>query len=143
MKKVSLFVLSILLFYTGLSLGQTIPDACDWGSQISKTAVAVSSSTVGTFEICPAVAGKFCYLCACDVTLGGTSPTIQFEQGSSPTCSSPTVSSGTMTASAGQPLYYGIGVISALVTSAANKDICYVTTGTSPTVNGTCWYIQY
>jgi hypothetical protein len=109
---------------------------------IDKSSFSVAISTATTTVVQAGSAGKRVYVCAFTIIwTSGTTPTIQFEVGTGGTCGTPTVKTGAMAipVTSGQGLIVGAG--HTLFSGVAGQDMCIVSTGTTPTVNGWVTYV--
>lgn len=111
---------------------------------IDKSSFSVAISTATTTAIQAGTAGKRVYVCAFTIIYtSGTSPTIQFEVGTGGTCGAATaVKTGVIAiqATVGTGLIVGAG--HTLFSGAAAQDMCIVSTGTTPTVNGWVTFVS-
>lgn len=104
---------------------------------IDKSSFSVAISTATTTAVQAGTAGKRIYVCAFTIIYtSGTTPTVQFEVGTGGTCTSPTAKTGVIAvqATAGTGLIVGAG--HTLFSGAAGQDMCILSAGTTPTVNG-------
>lgn len=109
---------------------------------IDKSSFSVAISTATTTVVQAGSAGKRVYVCAFTIVYtSGTTPTVQFEVGTGGTCTSPTVKTGVIAiqATSGTGLVVGAG--HTLFSGTAGQDMCIVSTGTTPTVNGWVTYV--
>lgn len=86
-------------------------------------------------------AGQQIFICSITATGGGTTPSIQFEFGTGATCGTGTTTlSGVMLPTAGQVLPLGYG--GAIYTLPASNDFCAVIAGTTPSWQGSIFYVK-
>lgn len=118
-------------------------DPCASAS-IDKSSFSVAISTATTTAVQAGAAGKRVYVCAFTIIYtSGTTPTIQFEVGTGGTCGAATaVKTGVIAiqATSGTGLIVGAG--HTLFSGTAAQDMCIVSTGTGPTVNGWVTFVQ-
>lgn len=130
---------SLVFGITGITSQPVDPCA---SAAIDKTSFSVAISTATTTVVQAGSAGKRVYVCAFTIIwTSGTTPTIQFEVGTGGTCATPTVKTGAMAipVTSGQGLIVGAG--HTLFSGTAGQDMCIVSTGTTPTVNGWVTYV--
>lgn len=104
---------------------------------IDKSSFSVAISTATTTVVQAGSAGKRVYVCAFTIIwTSGATPSIQFEVGSAGNCTSPTAKTGVMAlpVTSGQGLIVGAG--HTLFSGTAGQDMCIVSAGTTPTLNG-------
>jgi hypothetical protein len=110
---------------------------------IDKSSFSVAISTATTTAVQAGVAGKRVYVCAFTIIYtSGTTPTVQFEVGTGGTCGTGTTAkTGVMAivATSGQGLIVGAG--HTLFSGTAGQDVCILSAGTTPTVNGWVTYV--
>lgn len=115
------------------------------GGTIQKSVIAVSASATTTTVV--AISGStVVYVCGWSIYIqAGTTPAFQLESSTVGSCASGNVNItgvyGGIAGSIGE-LFNSPGVNGPFYTSPAGGTICIVTTGTTPTVNGTLWYVQ-
>lgn len=127
----------------GLQIGDNANSAILQICNFSKP-VAIASAT--TTEIVPAVTNKAVRVCGFILTATGTTPTVQFETGTKTTnpCDTGTATlSGAMAPTSGSVLAFGSAAIGASSFYGANSgELCIVTGGTGPSVQGILFYTQ-
>lgn len=98
------------------------------------TPIAIASAT-STIIAVPTQNNQQIYVCGFSLTEAGTTPTFKFEQATGALCvTSPTALSGTYAPVVGQPIVQsGPGTI---FSAAANFNVCIVTGGTGPSLQG-------
>lgn len=108
---------------------------------INKSSLSIAISTATTTQLVALASGETIYVCNVTLTAGGTAPTIKFETGSSTTCSTPTVLTGTFAPAVGGILKIeGAGV---QLQSASGKALCAVTADSgTPSFQGYMVYVQ-
>lgn len=126
---------SLAFGITGITSQPVDPCA---SASIDKSSFSVAISTATTTAIQAGAAGKRVYVCAFTIIYtSGTTPTIQFEVGTGGTCGTGTTAkTGVMAiqATAGTGLIVGAG--HTLFSGTAAQDMCILSAGTTPTVNG-------
>lgn len=109
---------------------------------IDKSSFSVAISTATTTAIQAGTAGKRVYVCAFTIIYtSGTTPTIQFEVGTGGTCGTGTTAKTgviAIQATVGTGLIVGAG--HTLFSGTAAQDVCILSAGTTPTVNGWVTY---
>lgn len=107
------------------------------GRAKSSTAVGVTASA----EIIAAVGGLSIYVCGYNVSLTGTTPTMQFQYGTGAVCATGGIlRSGPFAPLTGSMLTYGPG--STLFSTPVSQALCIMTTGTTPSVQGVLTYVH-
>jgi hypothetical protein len=127
---------SVLLGFGVTGIQSQPVDPCA-SAAVDKSSFSVAISTATTTVVQAGSTGKRVYVCAFTIIWSsGTTPTIQFEVGTGGTCGTPTVKTGAMAlpVTSGQGLIAGAG--HTLFSGTAGQDMCIVSTGTTPTVNG-------
>lgn len=139
--RVSAFSSGIVAAQISLAFGVTgvtsqPVDPCA-SAAIDKSSFSVAISTATTTVVQAGSAGKRVYVCAFTIIwTSGATPTVQFEVGTGGTCATPTVKTGAMAlpVTSGQGLIVGAG--HTLFSGAAGQDMCVLSAGTTPTING-------
>lgn len=117
-------------------------DPCS-NPSIPKSQVKVAISTATTTELVAAAAGKSVYGCAFQASDVGTSPTLVFEYGTkvSTACDTgATALTGTIVVATGTIL--AIHPSATFVQTIAANELCLVSGGTTPSVQGYFTYVQ-
>lgn len=125
---------SLAFGITGITSQPVDPCA---SAAIDKSSFSVAISTATTTAVQAGSAGKRVFVCAFTIIYtSGTTPTVQFEVGTGGTCTSPTAKTGVIAiqATSGTGLIVGAG--HTLFSGAAGQDMCILSAGTTPTVNG-------
>lgn len=119
------------------------PDPC-WNPFVAKTPVKVNISSATTTELVAAVASEKVYLCGGKLSMVGTTPTAQFEYGtkSSTACDTgATTLTGAFAPTSGSLLGFGETDGTQIVTIASNE-LCLVSGGTGPSIQGYVLIVQ-
>ena len=126
--------------------GQAVPfstgDVCQ-NPYIAKSAAILNISSATTTSLVNAVAGKKIYLCTFNAVVSGTSPTLQFISGTQTTTAcdtAPNTLSGVMPFTSGY--FLDIDNIASSFTGSAGGQLCVVSGGTTPSVQGFIIYVQ-
>lgn len=133
---------SVFLVYGVTGITSQPVDPCA-SAAIDKSSFSVAISTATTTAVAAGASGKRIYVCAFTIIWSsGTTPTIQFEVGTGGTCGTPTVKTGAMAipVTSGQGLIVGAG--HTLFSGTAGQDMCILSAGTAPTVNGWVTFVQ-
>ena len=105
---------------------------------------AINVTAAGTSVIVAAVASQAIHVCGWNFTATGTSPTIEFEQGTqttTPCDTGPAALTGTFAPAAGSYISSG-GAAGSVFSAAAGDQLCVVAGGTGPGVQGVLTYVQ-
>lgn len=111
---------------------------------INKPSVAINITTATTTEVVAAVASAKVFVCGWSLTAGGTTPTALIETGTKTTTACDTGAAaltGAMAPSVGANLK-SAGTGAMQVTGAASGEICIVSGGTTPSLQGYLSYVQ-
>lgn len=123
----------------------TLPstDPCE-SSGVAKSSVVLNTSTATTTLLVALASSKVIFVCGYDASMGGTSPTAKFVYGTqvtNPCDTGQTALTGTYLISVGNELSAGQAGQTVFAT-AASQQLCLVTTGTNPSVQGVLTYVQ-
>jgi hypothetical protein len=132
---------------SGLSLFQTAAvgsDPCQNPSLVKSSApIAVTSAT--TTNLVTAVTGSYITVCKFQLSVVGTSPTVQFEYGTDTSTACDT-GAAALTGAMVIPtttIFASIGAENDTLRTPMSQELCLVTTGTgSPTFEGYVTYVQ-
>jgi hypothetical protein len=127
-----LFMLALLL----LAATPAFAGGCDDMGTVPQS-MPLNITTATTTKIVSALAGHPTFVCSISGTVTGTSPTFKLEYGtqtSTPCDTGTTALSGTIAPTAGTPFNLGYG--RDLVIAPPGQQLCIVTGGTSPSLQG-------
>lgn len=131
--------------FASVGSGTSITDPCQ-NPQVAKYTAPVAVSGTGNADIIGpgtgvAVSGAQLYVCALNVTVAGTTPTVEFFAGPTSACSTVTTAlSGTMVPTAGSPLAMAAGGASLFVVDRGYF-FCTTLGGTSPSMQGVMTFV--
>lgn len=104
---------------------------------VAKSSVAVTA----TGELVALTASQVVYACGFYATLGGTTPTVQFQTGTGSACGTGTANlSGAFAPTVGVDLVLGHG--GTIMKSATSGALCIALAGTTPTIAGVMSYVK-
>lgn len=105
---------------------------------VAKSSVALNISSATTTALVAAVASQVVYVCGFNASLTGTAPSLRLQYGTGGTCGSGTTNlTGTYLPTSGSYI-----TSEAKFKTAASNELCAVSAGTSPSIQGVLTYVQ-
>ncbi len=127
---------------TPVLLSTALGDPCQ-NPHVAKSSAVINVGAATTGSLVAASSGKAIYVCGYTASLGGTTPTVKFVQGttSSTACDTgPADLSGAMAPTSGSIWSAGFG--GTLIQTSAGNALCATTTGASSSFQGRITYVQ-
>lgn len=110
---------------------------------VAKSSVALAISTATTTKVVALTSSQVIYVCGFSASMTGTAPTMQFVYGTNVSAECDTGATnltGAYIPTSGA--YVQANAPMTMFKTAASKDLCIITTGTSPAINGVMTYVK-
>jgi len=108
---------------------------------VPKSSLAVNIATATTTQLVALSTGETISVCGFSASLMGTTPSIEFENGTGTTCGTGTTAlTGTFAPTSGSFLHLGFGPVQ--FAAPVSNALCAVSGGTTPSIQGILVYVK-